>query len=211
MVVEENEIQHGTQIRGDGGQIISIYNTGRIVLQGKNTETLEKKFSTTSGTRGSLPPTAAAPTNVFIVYGHNEVAKNETERMLRKWNLNPIMLDQIPAEGLTLIEKLEKYIQQAPFAVVLATADDVYLTDSDDGTQKEFRARQNVVLELGMMLVHLGRSNVAILFEDKVGMKKPSDIDGLEYLSFKDDVSETRVKLAQMMAKRGYAIDIVAL
>ena len=146
--------------------------------------------------------------NVFIVYGHNAAAKNETERMLRKWGLNPIMLDQIPAEGLTLIEKLEKHIQQAPFAVVLATADDVYLTDSDDNTQKEFRARQNVVLELGMMLVHLGRSNVAILFEDKVGMKKPSDIDGLEYLPFKEDVAETRISLAQMMANRGYSINI---
>jgi len=105
---------------------------------------------------------------------------------------------------------LEKHIKQAPFAVVLATADDVYLTDPDN-TEKEFRARQNVVLELGMMLVHLGRSNVAILYEDKVGMKKPSDIDGLEYLSFKKAVTETRVSLAKMMVRRGYNIDIGSL
>ncbi len=142
------------------------------------------------------------------MYGHDEDAKNEIERMLRRWNLNPIMLDQIPAEGLTLIEKLEKYIQETQFAVVLATADDVYLSDPDDDTQKEFRARQNVVLELGMMLVHLRRENVAILLEDKVGMKKPSDIDGLEYLPFKEDVVEVGVRLAKMMANRGYLIDI---
>ncbi len=210
-VVEEKQIPHGVQLRGDGGQILNVYETGRTSLQGKDIDRLKDVFSATSSMGSDAPSTATtAPTDVFIVYGHNEVVKNEVERMLRKWRLNPIMLDQIPAEGLTLIEKLERYIQQAPFAVVLATADDVYLTDPD-GTQKEFRARQNVVLELGMMLVHLGRAKVAILFEDKVGMKKPSDIDGLEYLSFKKAVTEARVSLAQMMAKQGYSIDIGSL
>ena len=145
---------------------------------------------------------------MFVVYGHNEDAKNEIERMLRRWKLDPIILDQMPVESMTLIEKLEKYIQGAKFAVVLATADDVYLSDPDDDTQKEFRARQNVVLELGMMLARLNRKNVAILLEDRVGMRKPSDIDGLEYLPFKEDVAEVGVTLAKMMANRGYVIDI---
>ena len=208
-VVEEQPFAHGTRLRCGGGQVVSVYDTGKVLLQGKNTEGLEEKFATAPTTVGRAAPKASStPTDVFVVYGHNEEAKNEIERMLRRWKLNPIMLDQIPAEGLTLIEKLEKYIQVTPFAVVLATADDVYLSDPDDDTQKEFRARQNVVLELGMMLIHLHRENIAILLEDKIGMKKPSDIDGLEYLPFRDDVTEVSVKLAQMMTNRGYAIDI---
>ncbi|MDE0318947.1 TIR domain-containing protein [Candidatus Poriferisodalis multihospitum] len=208
-VVEEDPFDHGVRLRCDGGQVVSVYGSGKVVVQGKNTEGLEEKFALAPTTVGQAMPTASStPTEVFVVYGHNEEAKNEIERMLRRWKLNPIMLDQIPAEGLTLIEKLEKYIQVTPFAVVLATADDVYLSDPEDDTQKEFRARQNVVLELGMMLVHLRRENIAILLEDKVGMKKPSDIDGLEYLPFKDDVAAVGVKLAQMMTKRGYVIDI---
>lgn len=208
-MVEEDPFDHGMRLRCDGGQVVSVYGSGKVVVQGKNTEGLEQKFALAPTTVGQAMPTASStPTEVFVVYGHNEEAKNEIERMLRRWKLNPIMLDQIPAEGLTLIEKLEKYIQVTPFAVVLATADDVYLSDPEDDTQKEFRARQNVVLELGMMLVHLRRENIAILLEDKVGMKKPSDIDGLEYLPFKDDVAVVGVKLAQMMTKRGYVIDI---
>lgn len=208
-VIEESSFDHGVRLRCDGGQVVSVYDTGTVVVQGKNIEGLQGEFSSTPSTgapRASKAP--SSPKDVFVVYGHDEDAKNEIERMLRRWNLNPIMLDQIPAEGLTLIEKLEKYIQETQFAVVLATADDVYLSDPDDDTQKEFRARQNVVLELGMMLVHLRRENVAILLEDKVGMKKPSDIDGLEYLPFKEDVVEVGVRLAKMMANRGYLIDI---
>ena len=41
-----------------------------------------------------------------------------------------------------------------------------------------------------------------------VGMRKPSDIEGLEYLSFKNSVTEADVKLAKMMAGRGYLIDV---
>ena len=208
-VVEEHEIQHGVQLRCDGGQIVNVFGSGKVTVQGKGTEGLEEKFSL-APVAGSPTGTTvdARPSSVFVVYGHNEEAKNEAERMLRKWGLAPIMLDQIPAEGLTLIEKLEKYTRRAPFAVVLATADDVCLTDPDDDTQKEYRARQNVVLELGMMLARLQRENVAILLEARVGMKKPSDIEGLEYLPFKEDVGEVRVELAQMMAQKGYDIDI---
>ena len=208
-VVDETPLDHGVQLRGNGGQIVNVFHTGAFSVQGKNNEGLEEKFRAASSTGIQRPSlTAAPPTDVFIVYGQNEEIKREVESILRRWELNPIMLDQIPAEGLTLIEKLEKYIRAAPFAVVLATADDVYLSDPDDDTQKEFRARQNVVLELGMMLAHLHRENVAILLEDRVGMKKPSDIDGLEYLPFKDHAAEVGVNLAKMMTNRGYAIDI---
>lgn len=131
--------------------------------------------------------------------------------MLRKWGLKPILLDQIPVEGLTLIQKLEKYIQTSHFAVVLATADDVCVCDPHDGDHREFRARQNVVLELGMLLAHLGRSNVAILLENRSNMKKPSDIEGLEYLPFEKSVEEVNIKLAQMMKQHGYPVDLEQL
>jgi predicted nucleotide-binding protein len=44
--------------------------------------------------------------------------------MLRRWGLEPLILDQLPSEGQTIIEKLENYADQVGFAVVLATPDD---------------------------------------------------------------------------------------
>ena len=43
------------------------------------------------------------------------------------------------------------------------------------------RARQNVVLEMGMLIARLGRTNVAILKKGHVEV--PSDAQGIVYLS----------------------------
>jgi len=44
--------------------------------------------------------------------------------MLRRWGLEPLILDQLPSKGQTIIEKLEEYTAGVGFAVVLATPDD---------------------------------------------------------------------------------------
>jgi predicted nucleotide-binding protein len=74
-----------------------------------------------------------------------------------------------------------------------------------------FRARQNVVLELGMVLTHLGRPRVAILMKSDVNMERPSDIQGLLYIPFKDNVEETKVTLAKEMTAQGISIDMRVL
>ena len=72
---------------------MNIYGTGRISLQGKGIDGLREEFNATSVTGSDVPTTTATvPTDVFIVYGHNEVAKHDVERMLRKWGFNPIIL-----------------------------------------------------------------------------------------------------------------------
>ena len=121
------------------------------------------------------------------------------------------MLHQLPTQGQTVIEKLEAAIAQASFGVVLATPDDEgHRANHSD--EKAYRARQNVVLELGMLLARLGRQNVAILFKTQENMERPSDIQGLIYIPFKDDLAkEAGVTLAKSMAARGYQIDIKKL
>lgn len=127
--------------------------------------------------------------------------------MLRRWDLEPLILDQLPSEGMTIIEKLEHYRDNVQFAVVLTTPDDEGHR-AGHSTEKAFRARQNVVLELGMMLARLGRSRVAILLKDPEKMERPSDIQGLIYMSFKDRVEEIALRLAKEMNAQGLAIDL---
>jgi predicted nucleotide-binding protein len=47
--------------------------------------------------------------------------------------------------------------------------------------ERKHRARQNVVLELGMLLAKLGRPRVAILLKNQATMERPSDLQGLIY------------------------------
>ena len=96
------------------------------------------------------------------------------------------------------------------FGIVLATPDDIgYVKGREE--EKKFRARQNVVLELGMLLARIGRSKVAILLSQAEEMERPSDIEGLIYIPFKENVEEAKVSLAKEMRNNGYTIDIANL
>jgi predicted nucleotide-binding protein len=127
--------------------------------------------------------------------------------MLRRWGLNALILDQLTSGGQTIIEKLETVRQDANFAVILATPDDQGHR-ANHPEELAFRARQNVVLELSMMLSVLGRERVAILLKDQSAIEKPSDIQGLIYIPFKEKVSECALQLAKEIDANGIPIDL---
>lgn len=131
--------------------------------------------------------------------------------MLRRWDLEPLILDQLPSAGNTVIEKLEEYTKQVEFGIVLATPDDMGYAKEDGDAKIGYRVRQNVVLEMGMLLASIGRSKVAILLKSQNNFEKPSDIEGLIYIPFKDNVEEGKVSLAKEMEKHNYKIDIAKL
>lgn len=199
----------GTQLRLEGGQIINVYDKGTISFQGKPSADIQGLIK---GAISSIDGSPSTPINnkVFVVYGHDATARDQLEAMLRRWQLEPLILDQLPSEGQTIIEKLENYTGQVNFAVVLATPDDEgHRANRPD--EKSYRARQNIVLELGMLLAKLGRSKVAILLKQQHGMERPSDIQGLIYIPFSDDVKDARLLLAKEMVAQGYQIDIQRL
>lgn len=205
----------GDQLRFKTGEIVNVFDKGTFSVQGKNQarvrEILEVEDPSAGGTAGSRETPGPASRKVFVVYGHDQQARDQLEAMLRRWQLEPLILDQLPSEGQTIIEKLEKYTgDDVRFAVVLATPDDEgYARGKAD--ERKFRARQNVVFELGLLLAKLGRSRVAILLKHQDQMERPSDVQGLIYLPFTDSVDETKVLLAKEMDKQGIHIDVAKL
>jgi len=203
----------GTKLTAANGAIVNIYDSGKVVVQGKNQDPVKECLGLGAGqvvvpiaqANGAPKPMLS---KVFVVYGHDTAARTELEAMLRRWKLEPLILDQLPNEGQTIIEKLEKATGEAKFAIVLATPDDEgHRAGHDD--EKAFRARQNVVLELGMMLTLLGRKNVAILMKQQDNMERPSDIQGLIYIPFKDSLQkDAGPLLAKEMNAQGYPIAV---
>src|SRR5258708_7076795 len=180
---------YGSQVKIENGPVVNVFDSGKVVVQGKPGQRveLEQALGLTGARRAA--PAVIPSTNVFVVYGHDEGAKVELEAILRRWGVEPLLLDQLPSEGQTIIEKLEKYQSEAHFGIVLATPDDEGHRSGQPGEQA-FRARQNVVLELGMLLQVLGRTKVAILIKNVQNMERPSDIQGLIYLPFTDAVGD---------------------
>ena len=199
----------GTQIRLGNGAVVNVFDKGSYSLQGRNMERVKELLDNAESDLGEVP---SGPSNaVFVVYGHDQTAKTQLEALLRRWRLEPLFLDQLPSDGQTIIEKLEKYTGQVEYAIVLATPDDeghrVGRTD-----EKAYRVRQNVVLELGMVLSLLGREKVAILMKEPHTMEKPSDIQGLMYIPFGDDLDEgAQIHLLRELNSAGYHIPVDAI
>jgi len=213
-IVSEDRLSNdlGFQIKCVEGEIICIYDTGKLTVQGKNQGKLKAIFGQGNAFPGSASPADlsnqnSVNRNIFVVYGHDSAAKTELEAMLRRWGLNPLILDQLTSSGQTIIEKLERVRGDAAFAVILATPDDEGHR-AGHPEEKAHRARQNVVLELGMMLSVLSRDRVAILMKDQVSMERPSDIQGLIYIPFKDEVREAALTLAKEINSKGIFIDL---
>ena len=200
----------GTQLRLINKAIVNVFDNGNINIQGRNRAEVEAVLG--RGVEVAInAPAQAIKRKVFVVYGHDHTSRTQLEAMVRRWGLEPLILDQLPTEGQTVIEKLEGAMAEASFGVVLATPDDEgYRANHPD--EKAYRARQNVVLELGMLLSKLGRQNVAILLKTQENMERPSDIQGLIYIPFKDDLAkEAGLTLAKTMAARGYELDVKKL
>lgn len=131
---------------------------------------------------------------VFIIHGHNEAKRRELETMLKsRFGLEPIVLSEQPDQGLTIIEKFEKYASQCSYTFALFTPDDII----SDGSTEYFQARPNVIFELGWFYANLGRSRVCIL--DRIF----SDLQGVMRVQFTNDVSEKYLDIERELRSVG--------
>lgn len=221
-VLNESPIQHGASFRCKGGEVVNWYEKkGKIVVQGAITalSAQVKAWAEGDGTVSTPVSNSADGTlisstvpailpgfsrDVFVVYGHDEPVRDQLELLLRRLGLNPIILARITGAGDTIIEKLDKYLGEhsnVGFACVLLTPDDEgYKAGHPE--EKKYRARQNVVLELGMVLSRMGRRNTAILHKKSIEL--PSDIAGLIYIPFQERVDEVRTDLFRHLEEAGF-------
>jgi predicted nucleotide-binding protein len=205
------DMEYGRQFRFEDGAVANVYSSGKVVWQGKKDAESVIKIKHLCGddipaampvaTKGVI---SVANNKIFVVYGHDIDAREQLELLLRRMKLEPVILQNLPIGGDTIIEKLESNLD-VRYACVLLTPDDEGHV-SGQPKEKKFRARQNVILELGMFLVRLGRKRVAILY--KGDMELPSDINGLIYIKFKKRVDEVKERLGAELQEAGFPINI---
>ncbi|NUO18564.1 nucleotide-binding protein [bacterium] len=150
---------------------------------------------------------------VFVVYGRDSTARDQLELILRRIDINPIIIGRIHPDGSTIIDRLEQHLNACTFVCVLLTPDDEGRLRDSHGSPLALRARQNVVLELGWALGRLGRDKVAIIHKSDVDMpfEDPTDLRGLVHYQYKHTVEEIKVDLAKHLQKNGFTIDIQKL
>lgn len=203
-----NDNAKNHSFRGKTGEILNWWPAkGTLQYQGKNPDAFRAALS--GALEGSAPPTAiaaAASANIFLVHGHDRDARDQLELVLMRLGLQPFILQNADGESKTIIEALEQNIyREAAFGIVLLTPDDFGYSKVAGETEKQPRARQNVILEMGMVMAALGRQKMVIL--KKGALELPSDAAGILYIEFNDHVRESVPKLAQRLQGAGFQID----
>jgi len=193
---------------------------GLKMLPDRKTETRGQDDEETERAKVEMekkPTKAAVPKKeIFISHGKDQKPLNELKEMLIEFGLTPVVLSEQPSGGRTVMEKLEAY-SDVGYAFVMLTPDDlggfVELGSkwSRPTRLRKFlktahtRPRQNVILEFGYFVGKLGRDRVTCLLKKPV--ERPSDMQGIVYISFKESLEEIRAEILKELRAAGYSIE----
>jgi len=166
-------------------------------------ELLKTEIQLEKGTTASIQKPVMGH-RIFLVHGHNEAILHEAARFLEKLDQDVIILREQPNKGRTIIEKIEDYAD-AGFAIILLTNDDRGGPSEVPFEEQNYRARQNVIFELGYFIGRLGRNRVCALYTP--GVEIPSDYSGVLYIQF-DEQGSWRLALAKEMKAAGLTVDM---
>ncbi len=176
---------------------------GRISFLEEKRECLGADQEVDQSGATSLVQSSANTRQVFVVHGRDDAAKHQVRTFLNELGLEPVILDEQPNDGQTVIEKFEGNADVG-FAVVLLTPDDTGgLADSSNKSRP--RARQNVIFELGFFVGKLGRKKVCVLRKGDVEIA--SDYQGVIYVHMDDD-GGWKLKLAKELNNTGIDVDL---
>lgn len=139
---------------------------------------------------------------IFVVHGRDDAAREAVARFIEQLELEPVILNEKSNQGMTIIEKFEHH-SHVGFAIVLLTPDDKGSLRGGEN-QLKFRARQNVIFELGFFIGRLGRERVCALTRGKIEI--PSDYTGVAHIPL-DSEDAWKMKLVQELKAAGFDID----
>lgn len=179
MVVPKPEMSTSGHTYSPVGTMANIIATGKELIRYVDGVLSLYVSPHTEGATPVAETPAPTPAKVFIGHGHNELVRHRVKGFVAdRCGLEPIILEELPSAGMTVVEKLEKYGRPADYAVLILTGDDL-------AASSETQARQNVIEEVGWFQGALGRDRTAILVQE--GTQIPSNIAGVVYIGFSGD------------------------
>lgn len=176
------------RIECQNGVIVTCYNNGNHQVQGKNSASVQELLDVTEE--------AVRSKRIFVAYGHDN-ARYELEALLKAWDLIPLYLDKCAGNNQTIIECIEKQLEESDFGIVLWTPDDETPRNNPNEDTK-FRARQNVVFETGLLIGFLGRKKVCLMCKSPETLELPSDL-GMRYIDFETFTNDVKLQLYKEM------------
>lgn len=140
---------------------------------------------------------------VFIIHGRDEEKKTAVATFLKNLDLEPVIPNGQPGQGINLIEEFEED-PGVVFAITLLTADDCGYPKGKPEEAK-LRSKQNVIFEMGFLIGRLKQNLVCALYED--GLDLPSEYQGGVFIPF-DPNGLWKLLVARTMKMANVDVDL---
>jgi predicted nucleotide-binding protein len=129
------------------------------------------------------PPPEQPPPTVFIGHGRNQQWRDLKDHLHDQHGYVVVAYEVGARAGHAIRDILTEMLEGSSFAVLVMTAE-------DETAEGEFRARQNVVHEIGLFQGRLGFSRAIVLAEE--GAELFSNLEGVQQIRFaKRNIRET--------------------
>jgi predicted nucleotide-binding protein len=172
-----------------------------------------KQSSSVAGNEPS--DTAHTLNSAFVVHGHDEGMLQLVCSYLEEIGVRPVVMRDAAASATSLLDKFFEIGSEASYAIVLLSGDDFgasvvqYAEPGVGDRALQYRARQNVILELGYFYGLLGWENVFVLEKTtpKIfpNFERPSDLNGRVFNRF-DEAGRWKPNLKKHLAERGFQL-----
>ncbi len=118
------------------------------------------------------------PPKAFIAHGGRSGILDKLREFIEALGIKPIIVELSPSKGMTVDEKVSKYIKDADFGIVLATKGGIIDTK---GKETKQLPRLNVIDELERLRAAFPDKTILLL---EKGVDLPSNISGLTHEPF---------------------------
>jgi len=118
------------------------------------------------------------PPKAFIAHGGRSSILDKLREFIEALGIKPIIVELSPSKGMTVDEKVSKYIKDADFGIVLATKGGIIDTK---GKETKQLPRLNVIDELERLRAAFPNKTILLL---EKGVDLPSNISGLTHEPF---------------------------
>ncbi|WP_322941349.1 nucleotide-binding protein [Mycoplasmopsis cynos] len=133
--------------------------------------------------------------SIYIVHGRDRESLLELQLFLTNLNLKPIISKEREAGGLSILDGVIRDIKETSFAFVLLTPDDLGYQKSLGMETKKYRARQNVIFEMGVLYGKMKKDRIMLLVKDEIEI--PTDINGMIYKKYNNEIKEIESDIIQ--------------
>jgi len=132
---------------------------------------------------------------IFISHGQNDFYREINNYLVNEYKLPTVYDERDFLKGNTYIENIEMLVNDSSYGLVVLTKDDEF-------EKEKWRARQNVIHELGIFQNAFGRTNTLVLKEE--GVDFPTNLNGMnEYQINLNNHADIYNKIGSWLRQRG--------